>query len=95
MKYITCKDSSLYPFRLKKFGRVKKIYWNKYGHPYYNRHGLRVFLDTVERLSYPYFYEDEEGKDAFISGWEYIGACGCLYVEIINDGESVQLWEEC
>ena len=91
---IKCKDQKLYPFRLKKFGRVKRIFWDQRGRAYYRRGNMRTYIDTVERLPYPYFYEDVQGKDGFISGWEYIGSYSPLYVEILDDGESVQLWEE-
>lgn len=91
---IKCKDQKMYTFRLKKYGRVKRIFFDQKGRPFYMRGNMRTYLDTVERLSYPYFYEDEKGKDGVISGWEYIGACGALYVEILDNGESVQLWEE-
>ena len=91
---IKCKDQNLYSFRLKKCGRVKCIFWDNRGLAYYRRGNMRTYLDTVERLSYPYFYEDEQGKDGVISGWEYIGAYSPLYVEILDDGESIQLWEE-
>ena len=49
---------------------------------------------TIKCKDQKYFYEDEQGKDGVISGWEYIGAYSPLYVEILDDGESVQLWEE-
>ena len=94
MTIIKCKDQKMYPFRLKKCGRVKRIFWDNRGLAYYRRGNMRTYLDTVERLTYPYFYEDEQGKDVTISGWEYIGAYSPLYVEILEDGESVQLWEE-
>ena len=94
MTVIKCKDQNLYPFRLKKCGRVKRIFWSQSGRAYYMRGDMRTYLDTVEQLSYPYLYEDESGKDQYISGWEYIGAYSPLYVEILDDGESVQLWEE-
>ena len=55
---------------------------------------MRTYLDTVERLSYPYFYEDDNGNLGYISGYEYIGAFSPIYVEILYDGDSVQLWEE-
>jgi len=95
MTVIKCKDQNLYPFKLKKYGRVKRIFWDNNGRVYYRRGNMRTYLDTVERLSYPYFYEDESGKDRYISGWEYIGAYSPLYVEILEDCDSVQLWEEC
>ena len=95
MVTIKCKDQNLYPFKLRKFGRVKRIFWDRRGLAYYRRGNMRTYLDTVERLSYPYFYEDEFGNDQYISGWEYIGAYSPLYVEILDGGESVQLWEEC
>ena len=91
---IKCMDEKLYPFKLKKCGRAKRIFFDKKGRAYYNRGNMRTYLDTVERLPYPYFYEDEHGKDQYISGWEYIGAYGCLYVEVLEGGEAVQLWEE-
>ena len=95
MSVIKCKDQNLYPFKLKKYGRVKRIFWDNNGRVYYRRGNMRTYLDTVERLSYPYFYEDESGKDGYISGWEYIGAYSPLYVEILEDCDSVQLWVEC
>lgn len=94
MKEIKCTDPTMFPYRLRKVGRAKRIFWDKNGKPYYNRGSMRTYLDTVERLRYPYFYEDEHGKEGYISGWEYIGAYSPLYVEILYDGESVQLWEE-
>ena len=94
MKTIRCKDGGLYGFKLEKLGRVKRIFWDKQGRPYYNRGDMRTYLDTVERLPYPYFYEDEHGKDGYISGFEYIGAFSPIYVEILEDGEAVQLWTE-
>ncbi len=93
MVVIKCKDQNLYPFKLKKYGRVKSIFWDNRGLAYYLRGNMRTYLDTVERLTYPYFYENVDGKYGYISGWEYIGAYSPLYVEILNDGESVQLWE--
>ena len=94
MKIITCKDSGLYGFKLEKLGRVKRIFWDKQGRAYYNRGSMRTYIDQVERLPYPYFYENEEGKDCYISGYEYIGAFSPIYVEILDDSESVQLWTE-
>ena len=91
---IKCNDQKMYPFRLKKCCRVKKIFWDQRGLAYYRRGNMRTYLDTVERLTYPYFYEDGQGKDGVIFGFEYIGAYNPLYVEILDDGESVQLWEE-
>lgn len=87
-------DQNLYPFKLKKFGRVKRIFFDRGGRAYYCRGNMRTYIDIVERLTYPYFYEDENGKVGVISGYEYIGAYSPLYVEILDDGESVQLWEE-
>lgn len=94
MKTIKCKDGGLYGLKLKKLGRVKRIFWDKQGRPYYNRGDMRTYLDDVMRLSYPYFYEDENGKEGYISGYEYIGAFSPIYVEILEDWESVQLWTE-
>ena len=94
MKTIKCKDGGLYGHKLKKLGRVKRIFWDKQGRPYYNRGDMRTYLDDVMRLPYPYFYEDENGKDGYISGYEYIGAFSPIYVEILEDGEAVQLWTE-
>lgn len=94
MVVIKCKNPKLYPFKLKKLGRVKRIFWDRMGRAYYKRGNMRTYLDTVERLCYPYIYEDESGKDQYISGWEYIGAYSPLYVEILEGEETVQLWEE-
>ena len=94
MKIIKCKDSEMYPFRLKKCGRIKRIFWDHNGRAYYRRGSMRTYLDTVEKLVYPYFYDDDDGKFGYIIGWEYIGAYSPLYVEILDNGENVQLWEE-
>ena len=94
MKTIKCKDGGLYGLKLKKLGREKRIFRDKQGRPYYNRGDMRTYLDDVMRLSYPYFYEDENGKEGYISGYEYIGAFSPIYVEILEDGEAVQLWTE-
>ena len=63
---IKCKDQKMYPFRLKKCGRVKRIFWDQRGLAYYRRGNMRTYLDTVEILSYPYFYVGENGKDYVI-----------------------------
>ena len=84
----------MYGFQLEKLGRVKRIFWDKQGRAYYNRGSMRTYLDDVERLPYPYFYEDKHGKHGYISGFEYIGAFSPIYVEIVEDGDAVQLWTE-
>ena len=94
MKRISCKDGGMYGFKLEKLGRVKRIFWDKQDRAYYNRGSMRTYLDDVERLPYPYFYEDEHGKLGYISGFEYIGAFSPIYVEIVEDGDAVQLWTE-
>ncbi len=94
MKTIKCVDGGMYGFRLEKLGRVKRIFWDGQGRAYYNRGSMRTYLDQVESLSYPYFYEDEHGKYGHISGYEYIGSFSPIYVEILDDCESVQLWTE-
>ena len=94
MKVIKCKNGGMYGFKLEKLGRVKRIFWDKNGRPYYNRGHMRTYLDDVMQLDYPYFYEDEHGKDGYISGFEYIGAFPHIYIEILEDEEAVQLWTE-
>ena len=94
MKTIKCKDEGMYGFKLEKLGRRKRIFWDKQGCAYYTRGNMRTYLDCVERLQYPYFYEQEDGKDGYIAGYEYIGAFSPIYVEILGDCESVQLWIE-
>ena len=95
MNTITCNDSNMYPFKLRKLGRIKKIFWDyKTERSYYMRGNMRTYLDTVEKMPYPYFYYDVDGKLGHISGWEYIGAYSPIYVEILPDCETVQLWQE-
>ena len=89
-----CKDGNTVPARLKKFGRAKRIYCDHNGRFYFNRYYMRDYLDDIMRLPYPWFYYDPEGKLGVVSGYEYIGCGKCLYVEILDDGESVQLWEK-
>ena len=94
MMVIKCKDRSMYPFKLKKCGRVKRILWDQRGCPYYRRGNMRSYLDAIERLKCPRFYEEETGMEHVISGWEYIGAWSPLYLEILKGGDAVQLWVE-
>ena len=45
---IKCKDQELYPFHLKKFGRVKRIFFDNRGLAYYRRGNMRTYLTTEE-----------------------------------------------
>ena len=94
MRTIICKDSKMYPFKLEKWGRVKSIKWDVYGRPYFRVKNSRVYMDDVLSMTYPYFYDDEDGRLGYISGYYYITYFMSVYVEVLNDGESVQLWTE-
>lgn len=79
---------------IRAIGRNKKIDFNFSGDPFFRWNGRRVKLDEVMRLSYPVFYEDENGKTGAIGGYIGISNCYGVLVEITNDGEKVQLWDE-
>lgn len=79
---------------ISKIGRQKKIFFNNQGNPYFLWNNRRQFFDNIPRLSYPLFYTDENGKKGHCGG--YIPLCnwGGVLVEIVNDGEAVQLWND-
>lgn len=77
-----------------RIGRMKKIYYNNQGAPYFMWNNRKQFFDNIPALSYPIMYEDKNGKIGNIGG--YIPLCnwGGILVEIIDGGEAVQLWNE-
>lgn len=79
---------------IEKLGREKSIFFNATGTAYFVWNGRRVRLDDVMRLSYPLFFEDEDGYKRFCCG--YIGVTNCygVLVELVNDDTSIQLYTE-
>lgn len=77
-----------------KIGRLKKIFFNNQGSPYFMWNNRKQFFDEIPALTYPVMYEDKNGKIGNIGG--YIPLCnwGGVLVEIVNDGEAVQLWND-
>ena len=92
MRIITDKEG-IYKYKLEKLGRVKRIFWNKQGRPYYNRGRKRTYLDTIEVLPYPFCEKGEEGN-WYLLGHEYMGTFSLVFVEVMGNNESVQLWTE-
>lgn len=80
--------------RIKKNGRVKGVKWTTAGEPYFVWGSRRYKLGEVLRLSYPILYHDENDKLCDIGGYIGITNCFGVLVEIIADGEAVQLWNE-
>ena len=80
--------------QIRKIGRAKKIYFTTDGTPFFIWHGGRVAFDCVERLSYPVFYDTDDGRRDYIGGVYAISNTLAVLVQIDDGGESVQLWEE-
>lgn len=92
MKTVTCKDSKLYGFKLERWGRVKSIFEDAFGRSYFRVKNKTVYLQDIMQMSYPYFYDNEDGKTGYITGYYSITYFFTVYVEILDDGYSVQLW---
>ena len=80
--------------RIRKNGRAKKIYFNNSGTPYFMWNGRRQNLDDVGRLTYPVFYENEDGKTDYIGGYICLCNFGGVLVQVDDNGEAVQLFDE-
>lgn len=79
--------------RLAKYGRLKKIYFTSKG-GYIIYLNSRLYLDDIMRLTYPIFYTNDDGKTGTIGGYFATSAFGGYLVEITDDGEYIQLWNE-
>lgn len=79
---------------IKKIGRQKKIFFNNQGAPYFMWNNTRQYFDNIPRLSYPTLYTDENGKTGAIGGYIPLGFWGGVLVEILENSETVQLWNE-
>ena len=64
------------------------------GNPYFIFHNRRISLDNVMRLTYPMFYREEDGEQAYISGYLPISNTYTQLVEVDPIGEYVRIWEE-
>jgi len=80
--------------RIRKVGRAKKIYFTNAGNAYFLWNGRRESFDNIPRLSYPIMYEDEAGKIGVIGGYITLCNFGGVLIELDENGEAVQLWEE-
>ena len=59
------------------------------------RHGGRQYaLGQFERLSYPIFFETEDGKESFLSGYDSTQWYKPYLIEIDDGGEYCRLYEE-
>lgn len=78
--------------KIRKIGRLKKIHFAN--RDFFVWNGRRQHLDEIPRLSYPIFYEDDNGKTGVIGG--YITLCNVygVLVELDENAEAVQIWEE-
>ena len=90
MKLYKTKDNTT----IKRIGRDKQIYFTLSGKAYFIWNNRRIKLDEVMRLSYPVFFEDEKGYLRFCSGYIGISNCFGVLVELTNDDQSIQLYEE-
>ena len=80
-------------YTITKNGRAKRLYYNDYGRAYFMWNGRREYIDNVMRLSYPVMYDDN-GKIGVIGGYITITNCFGVLVEVDENCESVQLWNE-
>ena len=90
MREYTTQDGN----RIRKNGRAKKIYFNIDGSSYFLWNGRRQRLDDIPRLTYPVFFENEDGKTDFCSGYICLCNWGGVLVQIDDSGEAVQLYDE-
>lgn len=90
MKTYTTTDGN----KIKKVGRAKKIFFDNAGNPYFKWNGRKQNFDDIPRLHYPIMYTDDNEKIGVIGG--YITLCNVygVLVEIDDNAEAVQLWEE-
>lgn len=80
-------------YSIRTIGREKKVYFTSNGGAYFLWNGRRQSLEEIERLSYPVFYEDENGKTGFCSGCITISNCYGVLVELSECCEAVTLYE--
>ena len=88
MKEYTTADG----YKIRRIGREKKLYFES-DYIYFMWAGHRYRLENIPRLSYPIFYEDENGKTGYLSG--YITICNTYGVLVeITENETIILYEE-
>ena len=80
--------------RIRKNGRTKRIYFTNSGSPYFVWNGRRQKLEEIPRLTYPVFFENEEGKTDYCTGYICLCNWGGVLVSIDESGESIQLYDE-
>lgn len=61
---------------------------------YFIWNGRKWALDQFLRLSYPIFWEDEDGYLQFLSGYDGENWYNPILIEIHPDGEYVRVYEE-
>lgn len=83
-------------YKYRRVSRWIKLHPYASGEDYYFRwHRLRLRLSDVLRITYPIFFEDDDGKDAFLSGYyPFCNTC-CLLIEMDYNGAGyVRIYEE-
>ena len=83
-----------YTCKCKTASRWIKLYSNMNGSYWFKHYGKRYKLDQFLRLSYPMFYEDNEGKTGIIGGYDGEQWYNPYLLEVHPDGEYIRLWEE-
>jgi len=78
--------------KIRKVGRQKKVYFAE--NPYFVWNGRRQHFDEIPRLSYPIMYTDDNEKTGVIGGYICLCNWGGVLVELDENSETVQLWEE-
>lgn len=70
-------------------------FWDKYGCVSCFRHAGKWYaLDQFLRLDHPIFFENEDGKTSYLSGYDCTNYYNTELIEIHPYGEYVRLWEE-
>lgn len=88
MKEYKTKDG----YTIRRIGREKKLYFGP-NNIYFLWNGRRYNLDDIPRLSYPIFYDDENGKTGTIGGYITISNVYGVLVEV-TENETIILYQE-
>lgn len=89
-KTILAKDGT----RLRKISKWIKIRYHQDGSPFFIFKQTRYNLDDVMRLSYPIFFDNEDGKTSFLSGYLPLYGLHALLFEIDDCGEFLRVYYE-
>lgn len=61
---------------------------------WFRHNGRKYAIGQFERLAYPIFFDDEDGKLAYLSGYDCTQWYKPYLIEIHPDGECIRLYTE-